>query len=285
VYFGTRRVWRARVVPVPPSAASDTRYDSSVTQYISVVRASSRLVAFVHVSMLVENTKCRDATPPCMTPVFTKQIVGEAWAGPPRGAFHRITHGCAHGVAVDGTRVAVVQQPRCTSQAPVRVVVVTGSRSVTVGAGESVYAPIGLAGRYVAWAAPTCPLTLRDLVARRTRYCLAVPWVGIAVAPDGTVAAAGDSCRDAVAWIGLDGRRHVFHVGADAAYGIRIAHGRIAYARRTSCTNDVARLVVVDLRGRRVFAAQSQLGLFPFDFDGDRVAYVAADGIHVASVP
>ena len=110
-------------------------------------------------------------------------------------------------------------------------------------------------------------------------------WAAFAVEADGKVAmAASYDCDNSVWWLGPRDRGRSLHMGAEAGAGIRIARGRIAFERRTSCTTSTVQLAVVDIRGRRIFALKPSASASPFDFDGRRLAWVASDGIHVARV-
>jgi hypothetical protein len=292
VYLDRKLVWRAPAVPVPP----DTPPGGEVVQ-TAIVAASPATVAVERTVTLIKGPPCLHSTPPCLgAAVFLITLARDVWAGSPQGPLRRVSKGCVNGFDVDGRRVALAEQDSCANAGPGRVVIARGRSRVLVKEPPAVVTAVGLAGRFVVWSQEhRCEgggrygaLVLYDLAAHRVSWCQQGAMLGASrafdVEPDGKVATAGFDCDNAAFWISPRGRYRSLHAGLDPNPGIRIGAGRIAFERRTSCATGELRLVVVDLHGRRVVATRAAEEGFPFDFDGRRLAWVGADGIHVVRV-
>ncbi len=306
VHLDDAVIWRAPPVAVPPDAPTG----STVTQ-TATVAASPRLVAVLRYASVIEPPPCLHAVPPCEAlPVLAKRIVGDVWAGPPGGPLLRLPQpkgSCVGAVDVSGRFVAEAVGA-CGLNAPDRIrVLSTPSRRVVFDRAVGVVVDeVALTWPYVAWyqrhvefshGMPSSDgIEVLDLRSGRIAYRLAPAKLytnntpGLAVEADGTVGLVVDRppqvppCATnqlGVAWASR--RRPFLHFLEGGAWSssVRVRGGRLAYARAASCAASHPQIVVAGIKGGLQVVAKAA---DPFDFDGHRVAWVGANGIHVTPV-
>ena len=308
LYVDGQRVWTAPAVAPPPDVPPKTLVNQTAT-----VAASAQEVAVLRTAAVMKGPPCLQAKPPCLAPSYAERLVGDVWTGPPQGPLRRMlapAQSCINAFDLSGRLLAEVAGA-CAWNSPARVrVLSTKSRHVVFDRNVGVVVDeVAIRTPYLAWyqrhaefshrMPATDGVVVTDLRSRRVAYHLAPAKLftnntpGLDVQRDGVIGLVVDrppqappcaTNNDAVAWASRrEPRLHFLRARAWSSQ-LRLARGRFAYIRASSCNTPQAQIAFTRRSGRTRIAATPAGPLEAFDFDGRRLAWATADGIRVTRV-